>query len=419
MARIATLALVLLATVALAYGSAMETVDLSHDFLDVDPMLNEYAQLSEQGIAFTELGAEVEVDTQAEAEDFVETEADAEAQAESEMEAEAEETNTPVKAATPAPVPVVAKPATPAPAPVKAATGAVVPPAKTSQAGWTFKERAAPESVNSTDLYSLAYDRFKTCKWAAVNVSAKFPIKEFTYVLVSGPQMRKGYFEPIEKALANYGVPKTSIIRPAINWNVNSNTSAEALFKSLNNTFYNVLKEQRMVIIAHSAGIIPVHAMLTGNNTSASIVHGVIAINPIWGGTYLAENAQGLPADVSKTFKEVGLPSQVIAESTYTARQKAVRGFPLDYNSFRAMVIATHIEKSKEWDATIGYLKKYSKEINDGVVALSDQIIPGGRAIIIGNMDHDDLVYPTEKNAATDSVMAAQSYIYSFFKATP
>jgi len=412
MARIAIVALVLCATIALALGSSSD-VDLSHDFLEVDPMRNEYAQLAEQGVAFTELGAEVE--------DVALTETEADAETEAETESEEAGAPAPAKPAAPAaPKPVVAgvKPFAP-PAPIKAPIGVIIPPEKKCQAGWTLKERAAPESVNSTDLYALAYDRYKTCKWVPANVSVKFPIKEFTYVLVGGPQARKDYFGPVRKALENYGVPKENCITASVQWNLGVNKSAEVLFKAINHTFFNVLKEQRIVIIAHSVGVIPVHAMLTANNTAASLIHGVIAINPVWGGSYIADNYKGLPADVSKVVQAQGIPAGVLAQATYGARKQAVRAFPLDYNSFRAMVIATHIEKSKDFAATVSYLKKYSKEINDGVVALSDQVIPGGRAVILNNLDHDDLVYPTDKTAATDSVVAAQSYIYSFFKATP
>ncbi len=405
----------------------------------------QYAQLAEQGIAFTELGAELEVnaeaelEAEAEADEVAETETETEAESEAEAETESENT--------PAPVAVVVAPAPVAVAPVikpafdptairtdavKALNPVVAPPGQAApsmtvilpdlkpQVGWTFRERGAPESVNMTDLYTVAYDRIKCKMWQPVNISQNYPIKEYTYVVVGGTDGGKGYFEPIGTALRSYGVPKESVLVAPINYAIPTVKNADAFFKQLNNTYFNVLKEQKFIIFAHGQGMVQVHAVLSLYPTAASMIHGVIGINPVWGGSVIASNFKGLPADVEKVAKSLGLTELAAADIGYPSRQSLIRSFPIDYNAARVLVIATHKEKAdKKYEVTTKYIREYTKEINDGFVALTDQIVPGGRAIMLGNLDHDDLVFPSAKDAPVDATLAAQAYIYTFFKATP
>jgi len=194
--------------------------------------------------------------------------------------------------------------------------------------------------------------------------------------------------------------------------------NARKLFKLVNTAFY-AKAEQPIIIVVHSQGIVPVHAYLALYPEAASQVHAVLAYNPIWGGSVIADNIAGLPADVQKLAAGQGLTGATAKDVTYKSRQEMVRSFPLDFNSFRVMVAATHLQASKEFLPSLQYLRKYSKTVSDGIITLQDQIIPGARAVMLDKLDHDDLVYASPATAPVNSTVAAQAMLYTLFKLTP
>lgn len=372
-------------------------------------------------MAFTELGSDVH--STEESADASETAAQVETEAETEetesteesteetTEEESEEDNVPA-------VKIAVASAAPVKAAVKPAAGNVIPPLKKPHSGWSFLERGAPDSFNATDMYTIAYDRLKCGMWSATNISLNYPVAQFSYVLVGGAGARAGLFQPVTHALGTYGVPGFAIQQANLNFAGSTLGSARKLFKLVNATYY-AKAEQPIILVVHSNAIVPVHAYLALYPEAASQVHAVLAYNPIWGGSVIADNIAGLPADVQKIAASQGVTAATAKDITYKSRQEMIRSFPLDFNSFRVVVAATHLQASKEFLPSLQYLRKYSKSISDGVITLQDQLIPGARAVVLDKLDHDDLVYATPATSPVNSTVAAQAMIYTLFKLTP
>jgi hypothetical protein len=267
-------------------------------------------------------------------------------------------------------------------------------------------------------MYSIAYDRLKCGMWVPANISLNYPVAQFSYILVGGPAGKPGLFQPVQAALETYGVPKFAVQVPGLDYSESTLGTARKLFQLVNTTFY-AKAEQPIILVVHSQGIVPVHAYLALYPEAASQVHAVLAYNPIWGGSVIADNIAGLPADVQKLAAGQGITASTAKGVTYKSRQEMVRAFPLDFNSFRVIVAATHLQASKEFLPSLQYLRKYSKTVSDGIITLQDQIIPGARAVMLDKLDHDDLVYTSPATAPVNSTVAAQAMLYTLFKLTP
>jgi len=268
-------------------------------------------------------------------------------------------------------------------------------------------------------MFAIAYDRLKCGMWIPYNISVNYPVSQYSYLFVGGPAGRKGYFAPVEKALQSYGVPTRAINRVAIDYTATTLRSARKLFKAVNYTYSVAMNEQPVVLVVHSQAMVPVHAYLSLFPEAGQQVHAVIAYNPIWAGSVLADNVNGLPDAVAAVAKSNGITAATVKDITYASRKEMVRSFPLDFNSFRVLVAGTSVVQSKDYAASIPYLRRYSKSINDGVLALEDQLIPGARAVLLDKVDHDDLVYPSAATAAYNSTIAAQAMLYTLFKLSP
>jgi len=255
--------------------------------------------------------------------------------------------------------------------------------------------------------------------WSPVNITLAYPIREYTYVLVGGYNTLNRYMDPVAEALVSYGVGRNQIIRAPINYKASTLESAKVLFNLLNTTYWNVFKEQKIIFVTHSNGVIPVHALYALFPDARAMIHGLISLNPTWGGSVIASNYGGLPKDVLAAAKGFGLKGRTVNDISYNARREFVRAYPVDYNEMRVLVLATHAAKpSARYVATSKYVSLYSKEINDGVLSLSDQIVPGGRVVLVSDCDHEQLVYPSA-SLINNPLLSAQSYIYTFFKVTP
>lgn len=279
--------------------------------------------------------------------------------------------------------------------------------------GWALRERGAPDPVNTTDLFSVAYDRIKVKAWLLPNISDAYGIRDHTYVIVPGALSGKQYLAPIQNALAQYGVPAQQIVVAHMDYRRPTLDNAKILFNTVNSTF-DKFKQQDIVVITHSNGVIPIHAMYALFNQSIPMIHGVIAYQPIWGGSDIVADP-GLKLAANQIFH--GAAS--LTDLSYKSRHEFVRLYPVPYNRFRMLTVSTHTNKpSAPFAATTFGLKK-TAGLNDGVVPLVDQLVPGARAIIVENADHAALVFPSTAKCAWDSTLFAQATLYTLFKQTP
>lgn len=287
--------------------------------------------------------------------------------------------------------------------------------------GWALREQGAIAPINATDLYSLAYERIDKKVFNPFLISKNYNIRGYTYVLVPGfgQASNNKYFKPVESALESFGVHPMQVKTLHIDYEHKSTIdNAAHVFKAMSEIF-TTLHNQTIVVVTHANGIVPFHAAYALYPEMASFVHGVIPLNPVWGGSVLATRA--MPAQYSLDAAAVGFKNTSVAlnELTYGSRMEFVRKYPVDYNALRIMTVSTHDEQPVGALAkTTAYIKAVTKELNDGVTTLSDQLIPGSRTLLL-SLGHNDLVLPVVPDYKFNQITAIQSVFYTFFKTTP
>jgi len=377
--------------------------------------------------ALIEADAELDQEMEFAAEEEMNADEAAEEEAEEEVEEEVEEpVQVPLPATQTVPItqiagvvqiPVAALQGFNSPAPNPYDQVKVVSGAQPIANGWALKQQGALQPMNTTDLFAYGYERIQKKLFNPFLLSKNYKMRSYSYVLVPGfGGAAADYFKPVRAALDSFGVHPVQVKTVPVDYTKSTVDNAAAVFKTLRETFLS-LKNQTIVVVTHANGIVPLHAAYALYPEAAEFIHGLIPINPTWGGSALATGI--VPKEAVKEAEALGFKASVsLKDLTHASRREFVGKYPVDYNALRILTVSTHDEKPVgPLAATTSYIKKLFNEINDGVSALSDQFIPGSRAIILP-VGHNALVLP-KFDPTFDQVAAIQSIFYSFFKTTP
>lgn len=155
-------------------------------------------------------------------------------------------------------------------------------------------------------------------------------------------------------------------------------------------------KGNKVILFAHSKGAVDSTAAIALDPALVPLVHGLIAIQPVWGGSPMAE--------MVKSSKLLDAAVKLVIEQVFKGQNDAV--LDLDFqrrhdfvakNVYPVAKVPTvvvrstfnrSVSKSPLW-ANQKYITAKYKKPNDGMVMIADQQIPGAAATIdLENMDH-------------------------------
>jgi hypothetical protein len=153
---------------------------------------------------------------------------------------------------------------------------------------------------------------------------------------------------------------------------------------------------RRCVIMAHSKGATDTTAAIALHPEIIPHVVGVIAIQPVYGGSYVADlvgSSRALTASMALVFEKVfkGQRSAVL-DLTHSARSAFVAKHPYPATRVPTVVIRSTFDRKMSLSVLYApqkYTKWRHKKASDGMVALADQSIPGAaKTVTLKDLDH-------------------------------
>ncbi|MGE0706503.1 MAG: hypothetical protein AB7N76_15635 [Planctomycetota bacterium] len=153
---------------------------------------------------------------------------------------------------------------------------------------------------------------------------------------------------------------------------------------------------RQVVLLAHSKGGTDTTAALALYPDLRDKVLGVIAIQPVFGGSYVADlvgSSKALTGTVAVVFEKVFKGQRdAVLDLTHERRAAFVAEHPYPAAAVPTVVIRSSFDR-KLSKSTIYPTQKYTKlrfhEPNDGMVALKDQVIPGAvETVTLEDLDH-------------------------------
>lgn len=153
---------------------------------------------------------------------------------------------------------------------------------------------------------------------------------------------------------------------------------------------------KRVVILAHSKGGTDVTAALALYPDLRASVVGVIAIQPVYGGSYVADLVAAnkvLRGPMALVFEQVFKGQrEAVIDLTHASRAAFVAEHPYPAAEVPTVVIRSSFERklsrSSLWPPE-NYITARHKVANDGLVSVEDQRIPGAdRELFLDDLDH-------------------------------
>lgn len=153
---------------------------------------------------------------------------------------------------------------------------------------------------------------------------------------------------------------------------------------------------KRVVLMAHSKGGTDVTAALALYPDLRPSVVGVIAIQPVYGGSFVADlvaENKVLRGPMALVFEGVFKGQrEAVIDLTHESRAAFVAAHPYPADEIPTVVIRSSFErtlsKSSLWPSE-NYITARHKVDNDGLVSVADQRIPGAaRELFLADLDH-------------------------------
>jgi pimeloyl-ACP methyl ester carboxylesterase len=154
-------------------------------------------------------------------------------------------------------------------------------------------------------------------------------------------------------------------------------------------------EHRRVILFAHSKGAADALAALAKDPSLAQHVHGVIAVQPVFGGSPIADfiAKQRLLSPAVKLVFERAFGGQTSAVTDLSAQNRSSFHAKWPYpSSLRTVVIRSTfnrpLSKSLLWPNQ-KLITKFTGAPNDGMVKLADQSVPGAAATLdYADLDH-------------------------------
>ena len=153
---------------------------------------------------------------------------------------------------------------------------------------------------------------------------------------------------------------------------------------------------KQVVVMAHSKGGTDTTAALALEPGLAALVRGVIAIQPVYGGSYVADLVAGqrqLRGTMALVFEQVFKGERAaVLDLTHEARAAFVAAHPYPAKRVPTVVVRSSFDRRASLSTLYApqkLIERTQNEASDGLVTPADQTIPGARATIdLDDLDH-------------------------------